>query len=181
MAPLADGSDMGGSLRNPVAGLRPSPGRVSNVPTHLGWFTLSVPGPLARNVADCAFFLSVLDGFDHHSPISIDQSGSQFAQTLERRDFKGVRVAMFQDLGLPWELEIKQAVQAQRRVFESLGCVIIDAEPDFTDANECFLAWRHWSTELAFGDLNLVGWSSAALKSCGPHKCGRSIKSVKWP
>jgi amidase len=158
MAPLADGSDMGGSLRNPpnfcnIVGIRPSPGRVSNVPTHLGWFTLAVSGPVARNVTDCAFFLSVLAGFDHHSPISIDQPGSQFAQPLGDRNFKGVRVAMFKDLGLPWDPEVKSAVQAQRKVFESLGCIVEDAEPDFTDANECFLAWRHWSVELAFGDL----------------------------
>jgi amidase len=155
---MADGSDMGGSLRNPpnfcnVVGIRPSPGRVSNVPTRLGWFTLSVPGPVARNVTDCAFFLSVLAGFDHHCPISIDQPGTQFAQPLAGRSFKCVRLAMFKDLGLPWEPEVKSAVQAQRKVFESLGCIVEDAEPDFTDANECFLAWRHWSIELAFGDL----------------------------
>src|SRR5947209_6859346 len=124
MVPLADGSDMGGSLRNPpnfcnVVGIRPSPGRVSSVPTRLGWFTLSVPGPVARNVSDCAYFLSVLAGFDPHSPISIEQDGSQFAQPLAR-SFKGVRVAMFKDMGLPWEPEVKAAVQSQRRVFESL-------------------------------------------------------------
>jgi amidase len=158
MAPLADGSDMGGSLRNPpnfcnAVGIRPSPGRVSNIPTNLGWFTLSVPGPVARNVTDCAYFLSVLAGYDHHSPISIEQTGSQFAQPLGNRSFQGVRVAMFRDMGLPWDTEVKNAVQAQRKVFESLGCVVEDAEPDFSDANESFLAWRHWSTELAFGDL----------------------------
>ncbi len=158
MIPLADGSDMGGSLRNPpnfcnVVGMRPSVGRVSNVPTHMGWFTLAVQGPVARNVTDCAFFLSVLAGYDHHSPISIDQTGAQFAQPLGKRSFKGVRVAMFKDLGLPWEAEVKNAVQAQRQVFESLGCIVQEAEPDFGDANECFMALRHWSTELAFGDL----------------------------
>lgn len=157
MVPIADGSDMGGSLRNPpnfcnVVGLRPSPGRVPDVPSHLGWFTLSVSGPVARNVTDCALLLSVLAGYDHHSPISIDQSGAQFAQPLER-SFKGVRVAMFKDMGLPWDPEVKSAVQAQRKVFESLGCIVVDAEPDFTDSNECFLAWRHWSVELSFGDL----------------------------
>jgi amidase len=157
MVPLAEGSDMGGSLRNPpnfcnVVGLRPSPGRVPDVPSHLGWFTLSVSGPVARNVTDCALLLSVLAGFDHHSPISIDQPGAQFAQPLGR-DFKGVRVAMFKDMGLPWDPEVKSAVQAQRKVFKSLGCTVIDAEPDFSDANECFLAWRHWSIELSFGDL----------------------------
>src|SRR6202453_4982359 len=135
MAPLADGSDMGGSLRNPpnfcnVVGIRPSPGRVSNVPTNLGWFTLAVPGPVARNVTDCAYFLSVLAGYDQLSPISIEQSGAQFAQPLGR-NFKGVRVAMFKDMGLPWEPEVKGAVQAQRKIFEELGCIVEEAEPDF--------------------------------------------------
>lgn len=157
MVPLADGSDMGGSLRNPpnfcnVVGLRPSPGRVPDGPSHLGWFTLPVSGPVARNVTDCALLLSVLAGYDQHSPISIDQPGNQFSQPLER-SFKGVRVAMFKDLGLPWDPEVKSAVQSQRTVFESLGCIIVDAEPDFSDANETFLAWRHWSVELSFGDL----------------------------
>ncbi len=157
MVPLADGSDMGGSLRNPpnfcnVVGIRPSPGRVPNPPTTLGWFTLSVDGPVARNVSDCAFFMSVLAGFDRRSPISIDQDGSQFAQPLGR-DFKGVRVAMFKDLGLPWEPSVRDAAKAQGKVFESLGCIVEEAEPDFRDANDCFLMWRHWSIELAFGDI----------------------------
>src|SRR5215472_13019906 len=138
MVPLADGSDMGGSLRNPpnfcnVVGIRPSPGRVSGVPERLGWFTLSVPGPVARNVTDCAYFLSVLAGYDSHLPISIDQSGEQFAKPLNR-NFKGVRVAMFKDMGLPWEPEVKSTIQAQRKVFESLGCTVEEAEPDLQDA-----------------------------------------------
>jgi amidase len=157
LVPLADGSDMGGSLRNPpnfcnVVGLRTSPGRVPNPPNGLGWATLSVAGPVARNVSDCAFFLSVLTGFDRRSPISIDQSGNQFAQPLASRSFKGVRIAMFKDMGLPWEPEVKSAIQAQRKVFESLGCIVEEAEPDFTDANECFNAWRHWTVEAEFGD-----------------------------
>src|SRR5689334_6737395 len=158
MVPLADGSDMGGSLRNPpnfcnVVGLRPSPGRVPNPPTELGWFTLSVDGPVARNVLDCAFFLSVLAGFDRRSPISIDQTGDHFAKRLDGRDFKGVRVAMFKDMGLPWEPAVRDAVKAQRKVFESLGCIVEEAEPDFRDANECFMNWRHWSVEAGFGDI----------------------------
>ena len=158
MAPLADGSDMGGSLRNPpnfcnVVGLRPSPGRVASLPAQLGWLPLSVAGPLARNVTDCAFFLSVLAGFDPRSPISIDQSGAQFAQPLGR-NFRGSRVAMFKDLGLPWEPEVRKAIQEQGKIFESLGCIVDEAEPDFQDANGCFLAWRHWSIEQRFGNLS---------------------------
>jgi amidase len=158
MVPLADGTDTGGSLRNPpnfcnIVGIRPSPGRVPDAPSRLGWFTLGVAGPVARNVADCAYFLSVLAGFDRRSPISIDQPGSQFAASLAARSFAGVRVAMFKDMGLPWDAEVRDAVKAQRKVFESLGCIVEEAEPDFTDANESFLAWRHWFYEQAFGDI----------------------------
>jgi amidase len=158
MVPLADGTDMGGSLRNPpnfcnVVGMRTSPGRVPNYPTQLGWFTQGVAGPMARNVADCALLLSALAGFDPRSPIAIDQDGAQFAQPLGQRSFKGVRVAMMKDLGLPWEPAVKTAFGAQQKVFESLGCIVEEAEPDLRDANECFLGWRHWLLELAFGDL----------------------------
>jgi amidase len=157
MVPLADGSDYGGSLRNPpsfcgVVGLRPSPGRVPNTPERLAWQPFSVAGPVSRNVSDCAFFLSVLAGFDRVSPIAIDESGERFAQPLGR-DFKGVRVAMFKDLGLPWDPQVKAAVLAQRNTLESLGCIVEEAEPDLRDADECLLAWRHWSVEMAFGDL----------------------------
>ena len=157
MVPLADGTDMGGSLRNPpnfcnVVGLRTSPGRVLHGPVQLGWFTQGVAGPMARTVADCALFLSVLAGFDSRSPISIDAPSAQFASPLNR-SFKGVRVAMMKDLGLPWEPAIKSAFAAQRKVFESLGCIVEEAEPDLRDANECFVSWRHWLLELQFGDL----------------------------
>ena len=156
MAPLVDGSDMGGSLRNPgnfnnVVGIRPSPGRVPT-PSELGWFTLSVSGPMARNVSDCAFFLSVLAGYDSRSPIAIDQPGTQFSQPLDR-NFKGTRIAMFKDMGLPWEPAVRDAVRAQAKVFESLGCVVEEAEPNLQPANECFLAWRHWSEELGGAEL----------------------------
>jgi amidase len=158
MAPVASGTDMGGSLRNPanfcnVVGIRPSPGRVPNgSSTQLGWSTLSVSGPMARNVADCALLLGGLAGFDRRSPISIEQPGSQFLQPLGGRSFKGVRVAMIKDLGLPWEPAVMAAFHAQRKHFESLGCIVEEAEPDLQDANECFLAWRHWALELQLGE-----------------------------
>jgi amidase len=159
MASLASGTDIGGSLRNPanfcnVVGIRTSPGRVPNdASAQLAWSTLSISGPMARNVADCTLLLSMLAGFDRRSPISINEPGERFAQPLDRRNFKGVRVAMIKDLGLPWEPEVKSAFEAQRKVFESLGCIVDDAEPDMTDANECFLAWRHWTYELQLGGL----------------------------
>jgi amidase len=157
MAPVASGTDIGGSLRNPanfcnVVGIRPSPGRVPNGPsTQLGWSSLGVSGPMARNVTDCALLLGVLAGFDRRSPISIEQPGSRFLQPLGGRNFKGVRVAMIKDLGLPWVPAVMGAFHAQRKIFESLGCIVEEAEPDMRDANECFLAWRHWAFELQLG------------------------------
>ncbi len=158
MVPLADGSDFGGSLRNPanfcgVAGFRPSPGRVPNTPASLAWQPFSVTGGVARTVSDVAYFLSVLAGPDRQVPISLESPGTQFAQRLAGRSFKGVRVAMFTDMGLPWEPEVKEAVRSQRAVFESLGCIVEDAEPSFQDADECLLAWRHWVYEARYGDL----------------------------
>ena len=157
MTALADGSDMGGSLRNPgsfcnVVGLRPSPGRVPQVTTKLAWSGLGVQGPMARTVSDCAFLLSVQAGPDSRSPISIMESAQQFRKPLVR-DFKGVKVAFIKDLGLPWEREVKAAVDSQRKVFESLGCIVEENEPDMTDANECFVNFRHWQYEAQYGDL----------------------------
>ena len=153
--PIADGSDMGGSLRNPanfcnVVGLRPSPGRVPSWPVELGWFTLSVDGPMARTVADVALTLSALAGPDARSPISLVEPGSRFNQSLSR-DFKGTRVAWI-NLGLPYEPEVMEAVHSTRDTFESLGCIIEDVEPDFSDADEIFKTWRAWSFEAGLSE-----------------------------
>jgi amidase len=157
MIPLADGSDMGGSLRNPgsfcnVVGLRPSPGRVPMINSKLAWQELGVQGPMARTVSDCALLLSVQAGPDNRSPISIMENAESFSKPLGR-DFKNVKVAFIKDLGLPWENEVLSAVNAQRKVFESLGCIVEEDEPDMTDANECFVHFRHWQYEAQYGDL----------------------------
>ena len=158
MTPLADGSDMGGSLRNPAAfcnvvGLRPAPGRVPNWPSVLGWSTLSVSGPMARTVADVALLLSAIAGPDDRSPISLEEPGEIFVRPLDR-DFKGVRIAWARDLdGLPFDARVKQIVDAQRKTFEGLGCVVDDAEPNFTDADEVFRVLRAWSFEMAGDEL----------------------------
>ena len=154
MLPIADGSDLGASLRNPanfcnVVGFRPSPGRVPTWPSPLGWWNLSVEGPMARTVADVAFFLSALAGPDSRAPISIEEPGSRFAAPLGR-DFRGVRVAWWKDLGgLPFEPSVREIVNAQRSVLESLGCVVEEAEPDFSGADETFKTLRFWRSCLA--------------------------------
>ncbi len=90
MLPIADGTDLGGSLRNPasfcsVVGIRTSPGRVPKVPSRDGWNTLNVVGPMARTVEDLALFLSVIAGPDARAPLSIHEPGSRFAATARAR------------------------------------------------------------------------------------------------
>jgi amidase len=143
MLPIADGSDMGGSLRNPasfcgVVGMRPSPGRVPIWPAADAWSTLSVDGPMARSVADVALMLSAIAGPDPRSPISLTDPGSMFAAPLDR-DVRGIRVAWFGDLGgMPLDRRVRDLVNAQRSVFQSLGCIVEDVEPDFTDFDAVF-------------------------------------------
>ncbi len=157
MLPIADGSDMGGSLRNPasfcnVVGFRPSPGRVPTWPD-IAPGALSVDGPMARTVRDAALMLGAISGPDPRSPISITEPGSIFSRPLER-DFDGVRVAWSRDLGgLPVDGAVTKVLDGQRHVFESLGCVVEDAEPDFQDADEVFKVLRAWRFELAYGGL----------------------------
>ncbi|MDA1000712.1 MAG: amidase [bacterium] len=149
MVPLADGTDFGGSLRNPAAfcnvvGLRPSPGRVPFWPAKLGWSGLSVQGPMARHARDIALFLSAIAGPDARAPISIEQPGSIFARPLER-DFAGVRIAWSRDLGfLPMDPVITETCEAQRGVFETLGCLVEEAHPDLRGATEVFHTLRAW-------------------------------------
>jgi len=158
MIPIADGSDTGGSLRNPgnfcnVVGFRPSPGRVPTWPAELGWFSISVQGPMARTVSDTARLLSAIAGPDPRSPIALTEPGQRFAQPLER-DFTGVRIAWSRDFGhLPVDPRVTEVIDSQRSAFESLGCEIIDGEPDFADADEIFKAWRAWKFELRFREL----------------------------
>ena len=156
MVPIADGSDMGGSLRNPAAvcnvvGFRPSPGRV---PSESGsWSPLSVLGPMARSVADVALFLSAMAGPDPRSPLSIQEDGARFRASLDR-SFKGVRVAWWRELGgIPFEPEVRRVVDANRGVFEDLGCTVEEAEPDFTGVDEAFPVIRYASNHQRFATL----------------------------
>jgi amidase len=158
MQPIADGSDFGGSLRNPanfcnVVGFRTSPGRVPIWPAPAGWFPLSVQGPMARTVADATLMLSAVAGADPRSPISIAEPGSRFAAPLER-DFKGVRIAWSKDLGgLPVDHRVTEVLEAQRHAFADIGCIVEECDPDLRDADEIFKVWRAWRFELAYGHL----------------------------
>lgn len=158
MIPIADGSDTGGSLRNPanfcnIVGFRPSPGRVPSWPKAMGWFPISVQGPMARTVQDVALMLTALAGPDPRAPIALAEPGARFAQSLAR-DFSGTRIAWSRDLGsFPVDPRVTAAIDSQRATFAALGCQVEDGQPDFRDADEVFKVLRAWAFELSFTDL----------------------------
>lgn len=160
MVPIADGSDMGGSLRNPAAfcnvvGLRPSPGRVPSWPDRLAGFGLGVPGPMARTAADTALMLAAIAGPDLRSPIALEEPGARFAEPLGR-DWHGVRIAWAPRFGgLPYEPAIPAQIEAQRPRFEALGCVVEDAEPNVDEADDVFKTLRAWH----FATTHYDAWS----------------------
>ena len=157
--PVAEGSDMGGSLRNPAAfcnvvGLRPTPGRVPSWPTPMGWSQLSVQGPMGRTVADVALQLSVLAGPDRRVPISLDDDPTSFAAPLPER-LDGLRVAWAPDLGgrVTVDPTIVSVLADSVRVLEELGASIEDACPDLSGADEVFGTLRAWVFESTFGEI----------------------------
>ncbi|MGH3445359.1 MAG: amidase, partial [Nocardioidaceae bacterium] len=159
MVPLADGSDMGGSLRNPasfcnVVGLRPSVGRVPRWPTVNEWELMSVGGPMARSVEDLALLLSVMAGPTSRDRLSLETSGSSFAPPLEPR-LRGVRVAMSADLGGAFEVEgsVAAIVAEQAQVFADEGARVENDHPDLSSADLVFRTFRAWQFHYAFSSL----------------------------
>ncbi|WP_043638737.1 amidase [Nonomuraea candida] len=163
MVPLADGSDMGGSLRNPasfcnVVGLRPTPGRVPAPSDLAAWYTLSVPGPMARTVEDVTLMLGAVAGFDRRSPYSIKEV---FAPEPER-GVAGLRVAWSPDLGgLPVDTRTAAVTATAPGVFERLGARVEQVELDLTGADDAFRTYRAWYYLLAHGDKSGLGPNTA--------------------
>ena len=156
MVPLADGSDLGGSLRNPasfcnVVGFRPSPGRIPRLATR-AWNTLPVQGPMARTVPDVALLMSVMAGPDFRDPISLLEPGDGFLSPLAR-DFQGTTIAWSENLGLySVEPVVNEVCNASRSTFEDLGCRTENGEPDFSGADKIFQTLRAASYASNFRD-----------------------------
>jgi len=140
-------------------------------------------------VQDVALLLSVMAGFDARSPIAIAEPGSKFRVPLER-DMRGVRIAWSSNLGgLPVDPRVTGALEAQRHVFEALGCVVAEGAPDFRDADEIFKLWRAWSFAGGYADLlkshraqikDTVIWNvEEGLKVTGPQLASAEQKRTE--
>lgn len=154
LLPLATGSDLGGSLRNPanfnnIVALRPTVGLVPSAPIALPFLGFTVKGPMARSVDDVAFLLSAMAGADARDPACYPSNPSVFADPLER-DFKDTRIAWCLDLGgLPLDRRVRAVLERQRQTFIDIGCQVEEVCPDLSGADDVFLtirAWNYWHT-----------------------------------
>ena len=158
MIPIADGSDTGGSLRNPAAfcnviGFRPSPGRVPSFPGD-PWSDLSTAGPMARTVDDVALLFSVLAGPDPRVPNCLPEPGSAF-RSVEPVDLSKLRIAVTEDFGgLPVAGAIRETIRNLGDALASAGATVIEAAPDLADARRIFHILRASGFRRRFGPLS---------------------------
>jgi amidase len=164
MGPIAEGSDLGGSLRTPAAfcgvvGFRGTPGLIPNYPTQLAWNTLAVHGPIARTVDDVARVLAAVAGRDDRDPMSYDVDTRVFLNAVRRPDIKGWKIAWSEDLGgeVPVDEEIARVAKSAMRVFRKLGAKVTSESPDFSGLEDIILGTRGLSMVAAHAD-KLAKW-----------------------
>jgi amidase len=143
MCPLAEGTDLGGSLRGPAAfcgvvGFRTTPGLIPRYPSALAWDSYSVEGPMARTVADTALMLSVMAGPDDRAPLSYDVDVRPLLSAARSPSVSGWRLAWTPDLGglVMVDDEVRALVERAMSVFRSLGARVEQACPDMSDVPE---------------------------------------------
>ncbi|NWB12351.1 amidase [Pseudomonas sp. G5001] len=173
MLPVADGSDMMGSLRNPAAfnnvfGLRPSQGRVPHGPApELFVQQLATEGPMGRSVADVARLLSVQAGYDPRVPLSLKEDPAMFGEPLQR-DFKGARLGWLGDYNgyLPMEDGVMSLCESALKDFAALGCEVEHCQPEFSLERlwQTWLVHRHWLIQGSLGAAYADPQKRALLK-----------------
>ncbi len=148
MIGIAEGSDLGGSLRIPASfcglvGLRPSPGLVPTHPTEWLWDELSVNGPMARTAEDVALALQVMAGSDPRSPRSQSIQGRDFSSGIREVQIDGLRLGYCPDVaGLGIDPEIAEVCHSTALGIETGGADVEQIEVDLSEARKAFLHLR---------------------------------------
>ncbi len=143
MVPLATGSDMGGSLRNPAAfcgivGMRPSPGMVPDETRQLGWSSLPVQGPMARSVDDLALLYQAMAANDPRDPLS-SPIGNEALHPLTEVNLGDVKVAISEDLGFaPLDDDIRATFKSAMEKLQSAFASTRQVDPPLEGADEAF-------------------------------------------
>jgi amidase len=156
MLPIADGSDLGGSLRNPAAwsgvlGLRPTPGLVPRWPVSAPWLPFAVEGPMARTAGDLALLLSAMAGPDARDPLSQRAARPELAPPFV--EVSGRRVAWSPTVGgLPIDATVSEVLAAALPLLREAGLDVSEDEPDLAGADEVFETWRAFGSATALGD-----------------------------
>ena len=156
--PIADGSDTGGSLRNPAAfcnvvGFRPSLGRIPTQSAGSAASDLSTPGPMARSVDDAALLFSVIAGPHDRSAGVLTEPGETFRRVTPA-ELRNLRVALTEDFGgLPVQPEVRETVRAIAAKMEAAGARVVQACPELADATRIFHVLRAARFRARFGDL----------------------------
>ena len=161
MLPFADGSDLGGSLRNPasfcnVIGMRPTPGRVPSGEIGNAWDDLPVVGPMARNIDDLALLFSAMAGPHPLDPISLSTPGGRYAPPIEPLEApRTIRLAWSEHLGdLPVEPEVLAVCHQALDTLRKDGFQIEAVDPPLDGADEIFRTLRAWSFASRFAALD---------------------------
>ena len=144
---LATGSDLGGSLRTPasfcsVVGMRPTPGRVASGPGSDPFQTLSVNGPMGRNVADMALMLDAETGLDPYFPMALPTPETSF-ESAALSPVLPKRIGFSPDLGIgPVDKEVADICRAAAEKLAGAGAAVEESCPDFTGALDTFQVLR---------------------------------------
>jgi amidase len=191
IGPLAQGSDLGGSLRLPAAfcgvvGFRPAPGRVPKYPNELNWDDLSVQGPIARTIQDTALFLDAMSGPDSRSPVSLPREEVTFLQAAQKPEAKKLKIAWSDNLNLtPVDPVVLREARKAMDIFRNLGCDVVEDCPDFTGARETALILRGVRFVALYGeqyrnDPEFRRWVNPLVTGNIDYGLKLSVEEIAW-
>jgi amidase len=186
MAPLAQGTDFGCSIRMPasfcgIVGIRPTPGLTPNWPMPLAWDPGQVHGPLARTAEDAALMLDAIAGFSLKSPISVAPPwASARAIVANARDVKGLRVAYVSDIaGIGVEPDIDAVCRKTAMSLRDAGATVEEIAFDISDGKSPYQAWRGlWMVGQQFANLDRLEEFGVNLK--GNVKAGLKVTPLDF-